>query len=90
MRMLLFAALWLFACSEAGAQSCSTGCGCQPGKHGSGWRRIDTKSKRCVGCDEMHLCGKERVGCHWEGCRSLTLIRQHCPQYIPAVPCPLK
>jgi hypothetical protein len=88
-------ALWvawclLLTCGEAGAQSCNTGCGCQPDKSGSGWRRLDTKKSKCLGCDQMHLCIKDGIHCKWEGCRNLALIREHCPQHIPAVPCPMK
>ena len=91
MRSALLIACWLlFTCGEAGAQSCRTGCGCQ-GKHGSGWRRMDTESQKCLPCSEVdRYCGTDKVNCRWEGCRNLELIRESCPKHIPAVTCPMK
>jgi hypothetical protein len=93
MRVLLLIAplLLLLACSEASAQACFTGCGCQVGKNGSGWRRMDTREHKCLPCDEVdRYCGKGKVNCHWEGCPNLALIRVQCPQHIPRAPCPMK
>jgi hypothetical protein len=87
MRALLLIASLLLLVGEANAQPCYGGCGCQ-GTRGSGWRLIDTPSRKCVSCDEIQRCGPNKGRCRFEACSHIKLIA--CPEHIPPARCSLK